>query len=220
MSVLTDSLPKVFKRPFGLSADKKFPISSVHFLLKCSWRKECLSSLCCYPVVRALARKCEFLGSIHAASLTTMLDWEEEEQEGNRESPPFRLKLWPCFRQAYKSLEQGEGSWGKRQSKIRMCISHLVLLLEESPGFYLGIFAVNSPWIKIKHWLGNSYQKPGLSAYSSLCLLPSSSNQCHTFAILSNRDTSSTGEVMNASLPFCSPSEHLRHSPGSYKMLM
>jgi len=47
-------------------------------------------------VVRALARKWEFLGSIHAISLTTMLDWEEEEQEGNRESPPFHFKLSPC----------------------------------------------------------------------------------------------------------------------------
>lgn len=87
-----NSLPKALKGHFGLSADIKFPMSNVPFLLKCSWRKRCPPSLCCYPVVRALARKWEFLGSIHASSLTTMLDWEEEEQEGNRESPPFRLK--------------------------------------------------------------------------------------------------------------------------------
>lgn len=92
-SVLTDSLPKVFKTPIRLSADKKFPIRNVHFLLKCSWRKQGPSSLCCYPVVRALAGKWEFLGSIHTASPTITLDWEEEEQEGNGESPPLYLKL-------------------------------------------------------------------------------------------------------------------------------
>lgn len=148
-----NSLPKVFKGPFGLSADIKFPTSNVSFLLQCSWRKQCPPSLCCYPVVRALAGKWEFLRSVHASSLTTMLDWEEEEQEGNRESPPFRLKLWPCSKK-HVSLEQGQGSWGKMQSKTRRCLSHLVQSSKQSPGVNLCIFVVNSSWIKNSTGLG------------------------------------------------------------------
>lgn len=215
--VLTDSLPKVFKRPTGLSADKKFPISNVHFPLKCSWRKQCPSSLCCYLGVKALARKWEFLGSIHAASLTTILDSEEDEQEGNGESPPFRLKLRPCSERRVRVQDKEKAAEAKDRVKQR-CVS-LSQLLKVS-WVLLTHFCSKQFLDKNQHWLGNNYQKPSVNAYSSLCLLPSISHQCHTFAILSNRDTTSTVEVMNAPLPFCSPSEHLGHSPGSLKLLM
>lgn len=62
------------------------------------------------------------------------------------------------------------------KSKTRRCLSHLVQSAKQGPGVNLCISAVNSSWIKNQHWPGKSYQKPGISAYRSLCLLPSSSH--------------------------------------------
>lgn len=86
------------------------------------------------------------------------------------------------FRQACKSLGQGEGSWGKRQSKTRMYLSHRVESLEESSGFYLCIFVVNSLRIENSTGLGIPETRSKCLQHASLCPFPSSSHQydvCH-----------------------------------------